>query len=163
EIAKAAGVDPDEPPQANEQPQVGGEIDGKKLVEEVEEELRKSGPKGFFLNKPLLEKIADAAVRDSAIYAAARAAATAGEVSSRECDKASKPIAMEIAESIVRMARGATGGFFETDGCICRRKFTMQGVDQIPLCNFSCRIVGETIRDDGAEQRIMYAIVGKLD
>jgi hypothetical protein len=162
EIAKAAGVDPDEQPRSSEQPQAGGEVDGAKLIEEVETELGKSGPTGFFLNKPPLEKIADAAVRDPAIYGAAKAAATAGGVKSREFDKAIKPIAMEIAENIVRTSRGATGGFFESDGCICRRKFTMQGVDHIPLCNFTCRITGETVRDDGAEKRIMYTITGNL-
>ena len=48
------------------------------------------------------------------------------------------------------------------DGCIVWRKSTNNGDIPVRLCNFAAQIVGEEVRDDGAEQKTMLAVEGTL-
>lgn len=45
---------------------------------------------------------------------------------------------------------------------ICHERETNAGQVTVPLCNFDVRIVGEEVRDDGAEQTTIFAIEGAL-
>ena len=66
---------------------------------------------------------------------------------------------------------GAAGGDGATEqagpyklinGVICHEKRTQDGPVTLPLCNFDARIVGEEIRDDGAERNTVFEIEGSL-
>ncbi len=66
---------------------------------------------------------------------------------------------------------GAQGGDGATEragpykligGAICHERDTKDGPVTIPLCNFDVRIVGEEIRDDGAERITVFAVEGAL-
>ena len=45
---------------------------------------------------------------------------------------------------------------------ICHEKKTPDGPVTMPLCNFNVRIIGEEIRDDGAERITIFSIEGLL-
>lgn len=53
--------------------------------------------------------------------------------------------------------------YMESDGRICHRKFREEGVHLLPLANFTAHIVGEVVRDDGAERQTFLALEGRLD
>ena len=60
---------------------------------------------------------------------------------------------------------GATeraGLYSVINGAICRLKDTQEGLVTVPLCNFDVRIVGEEVRDDGAEQVTVFVVEGTL-
>ncbi|MDK1021840.1 MAG: hypothetical protein QGD90_09425 [Candidatus Hydrogenedentes bacterium] len=45
---------------------------------------------------------------------------------------------------------------------ICHEKKTNEGPITVPLCNFDARIIGEEVRDDGAEQTTFFTVEGTL-
>jgi hypothetical protein len=55
-----------------------------------------------------------------------------------------------------------THGYTVKDGCLARWKPTRDGQTLIPLCNFAARIVADVIEDDGAAERRVYEVQGKL-
>ncbi|MCZ6859211.1 MAG: toprim domain-containing protein [Alphaproteobacteria bacterium] len=66
---------------------------------------------------------------------------------------------------------GGTGGVEEIEragpykivnGAICHGRDTKDGPVTVPLCNFDARIVGEEVRDDGAEQITVFSVKGTL-
>lgn len=48
-------------------------------------------------------------------------------------------------------------------GRLCLRKVNNEGVRLVPLANFSARITGEVVRDDGAERQAFLSLEGRLD
>jgi hypothetical protein len=60
---------------------------------------------------------------------------------------------------------GATeiaGPYRVVNGAICHQQNTKDGPVTVPLCNFDVRIIGEEIRDDGAEQIAVFSVEGSL-
>ena len=60
---------------------------------------------------------------------------------------------------------GATeraGPYKIVNGAICHERDTKEGPITVPLANFDVRIVGEEIRDDGAERITVFAVGGAL-
>ncbi|MDA1054805.1 MAG: DUF3854 domain-containing protein [Planctomycetota bacterium] len=149
EIAKAAGV--------QDKQSVADEITAL-----VNERLNDS-PQALFADEKLLGRIAKLSVGDPDAYASVRQTLRDGRVRLRDFDHALKKRVIEaVKEQPPEFARGATGGFFEGNGSICRTKLTPHGLLTVPLANFVARIVDETVRDDGAESRVMLGISGKL-
>lgn len=52
--------------------------------------------------------------------------------------------------------------YTENGGRICQRKQTDSGPVFIPLCNFAAAIVGELVKDDGAEKQTYFSLEGRL-
>src|SRR5262249_15575119 len=72
-----------------------------------------------------------------------------------------------IARSIAQYPSGDEAGgvlppYFEHNGAVHLRKMTKEGTVSVPLCNFTARIVGEVVYDDGAEQTRRLAVEGSL-
>jgi len=58
----------------------------------------------------------------------------------------------------------APSPYIENGGRLTLRKMTPAGKpDFVPLCNFAARIVGEVVRDDGAEKQTFLSMEGRLD
>ena len=54
--------------------------------------------------------------------------------------------------------------YCENGGRLCLRKMSNEGQPHLlPLANFSARIVGEVVRDDGAEKQTFLSVEGRLD
>lgn len=54
--------------------------------------------------------------------------------------------------------------YVENGGRLCLRKMTQEGrLNHVPLANFSARIVGEVVKDDGAEKQTFLTLEGRLD
>jgi len=149
EIAKAAGVE-DERTAADE------------IIDTVKKRLQDS-PQVLYGDEKLLDRVAGLSVEIPDAYAAVRQTLRDGGVKIRDFDHAMKKrIVDAVKAQPPELARGETGGFFESDGCVCRTKLTPHAPVTVPLANFTARIVDETVRDDGAERRVMLGIQGKL-
>lgn len=121
------------------------------------------GPESFFADRELLEGLAYVAVSDKAEYAILRSAVRSAGFKIRDFDAALKPFVGSVTKSIRgSTSRGATGGYFEQAGCICRSRQTSDGPETVDLCNFTAHIVDETVRDDGAEKSTVLGIQGTL-
>ena len=58
----------------------------------------------------------------------------------------------------------APSPYVENGGRLCLRKMSNEGQSHLlPLANFSARIVGEVVRDDGAEKQTFLSVEGRLD
>jgi hypothetical protein len=57
---------------------------------------------------------------------------------------------------------GNGGPYRISGGCIVHVKLSRDGVVEVPLCNFTARIVEEVLHDDGAEQTLSLALEGSL-
>ena len=57
----------------------------------------------------------------------------------------------------------ASSPYCENGGRLCLRKMSDEGPRLLPLANFSARIVGEVVRDDGAEKQTFLSVEGRLD
>ncbi|MEE8214757.1 MAG: hypothetical protein V3R79_09220, partial [Alphaproteobacteria bacterium] len=78
----------------------------------------------------------------------------------------------EIRRSSFRVIEGGAGGgdgatvqagpYKIINGAVCHEKETRDGPVTVPLCNFDVRIVGEEVRDDGAEQTTIFSLEGFL-
>jgi hypothetical protein len=55
-----------------------------------------------------------------------------------------------------------THGYTVKDGCLARWKPTRDGQTLVCLCNFDARIIADVIEDDGAAERRVYEVQGKL-
>lgn len=53
--------------------------------------------------------------------------------------------------------------YVESSGRLCLRKMSEHGSRLVPLSNFVARIVGEVVRDDGAETHTFLSLDGRLD
>jgi len=149
EIAQAAGV-PDKQSVADE------------ITALVDERLKDS-PQALFADEKLLGRIARLSVDNPDAFASVRQTLRDGGVRLRDFDHALKKRVIEaVKEQPPELARGETGGFFESNGSICRTKLTSHGPLTVPLANFTARIVDETVRDDGAESRVTLGVSGKL-
>jgi len=132
-------------------------------VETRLDEALQAGPAGLFKDAELLEALARLAVQDAAAYSGLRVKLAGAKTRMRDFDRAMKQrIEAAIRERPPEMARNAQGGFFESEGQICRIKLTAFAPVSVPLCNFTAGIVDETVRDDGQERRVVLGIAGKL-
>ncbi len=59
-------------------------------------------------------------------------------------------------------ATDRAGPYKVVGNTICHEKKTPDGPVTIPLCNFNTQIIGEEIRDDGAERITVFSIEGTL-
>jgi hypothetical protein len=58
----------------------------------------------------------------------------------------------------------APSPYLENGGRLCQRKMTQEGkLNFVPLANFTAQIVGEVVRDDGAEKQTFLSVEGRLD
>ena len=132
-------------------------------LDRLAEVLASEGAAGLFRDKKLLQALAALSVDDPPEYARHRVTLREAGVKMRDYDRAVRRIINEeIKERPPHPARGKTGGFFEYDGCICRTKLTLDGPLSVQLCNFTAAIVDETVRDDGADRRVLLGIEGQL-
>lgn len=133
------------------------------IRQEITDCLEKDGPIGLYDDSDLFNRIAETAVKDKPGYAAIRVILRSYGIKSREFDKAIKPlIVAKTKEQPTEVARDEAGGFFESDGQLCRMKLTTEGPVIIPLCNFIAKIVDETIYDDGALTNLVLGVEGSL-
>jgi hypothetical protein len=130
-------------------------------LDRLDKVLADEGAAGLFRDKKLLEDLAALSVDDPPQYARRRVSLRDAGVKMRDFDRAIRRlITEEIKKRPPDLVRGKTGGFFESDGYICRTKLTLDGPVTVPLCNFTATITDETIRDDGAERRVVLGISG---
>lgn len=150
EIARAAGV---------EIPV----IRASELGAQLQSALNEEGPAGLFGNHDLLESLAKVAITDPAQFAIHRDSLRGTDVKLRDLDRVLRPLQTSLRAENPSSATVETEKYFVSeDGCICRQKKTFDGLVNVVLANFGARIVEQVTHDDGAEQRIVLAIEGKL-
>ena len=130
-------------------------------LERLQEVVTAGGAGALFSDRPLLQALARLANADPAAFAAHRAVLK-GLVSLRDLDAALKPFRREQARERPPVLL-ATAGYRVSSGCIVRERLTPDGqMVEVPLCNFTARIVEEAVHDDGAEQSSVLTVEGKL-
>jgi hypothetical protein len=137
---------------SDESPNPPNELDG------LYEVLQSGGSEALFRDKAILKALVHLESEDSAQFAAIRASIK-GQVSLRELDKALVPLRREQARARPP-AVATTCPYRVVGGCIVREQLTNNGAVEIPLCNFSARIVEVISRDDGAEKTTAFGIEG---
>lgn len=133
------------------------------LFERIDATIAEHGPGGIYRDRSLLETFAQLAVNDAPEFARVRDKLRSSKVKMQDFDRAIKQmVAKAVADQPPSFSRGGTGGFFESEGCICRTKFTAFQPVTVPLANFTAEIVDETTRDDGQERRVVLGVAGEL-
>jgi hypothetical protein len=123
-------------------------------------EVLNEGPEAIYRNGDLLRALAALAEGDRAEFACKRAAMQRAGVKLRDLDAALAPHRQELRRQHPPIL--VVGAYRVAEGCIVHQRSTQQGPVEVPLANWSGRIVGETVHDDGADRRITYAVVGAL-
>jgi hypothetical protein len=123
----------------------------------LQDVLDAGGAEALFLDKPLMQALADQSVSDPTGFAAVRASIRQ-RVPLRDLDKALRPFHRPVdpGEEV------SAPTYVEHSGCICRNLQTKDGSVLVRLCNFSARIVEQVVHDDGAEQTRSLALQGTL-
>jgi hypothetical protein len=128
------------------------------------EVLESGGAIALFKDLDLLAALAKLAETDPAEYACIRARLKTAGVSLRDLEKALAPLRQELRREL-RAASGmvSAGEYRIAAGRIVRVSMKPNGsVEEIPLCNFSARIVEQITVDDGAENRTLLGIDGMM-
>lgn len=163
---------------AARKPRAGGETAAQAAKQAADEEaaaqltesiLNRAGPLlaagdvlGFYSDDPLLSDLARLRILSQPRYMGVRDSLRQKKIRSREFDAVMKPkIEAALRGLAPEHARGETGGFFEADGQICREKLGPNGPLIVQCCNFTARIVEETVFDDGLEQQACFGLVGR--
>src|SRR5262249_22455260 len=118
------------------------------------------GAEAFFRDAELLRALAQLAESDPAEFACRRAHLQRAGVRLRDLETVVAPRRQEL-----RRRPGppeASGPYRESAGRIVREVLTPNGPVEVPLANWSGRIVEEKVVDDGAERRISLAVEGAL-
>jgi hypothetical protein len=138
-------------------------IPASELGLQLQSALDEGGPAELFGNHDLLEALAKTALTDPAQFAIHRDYLRGAGLKLRDLDRALKPLQKKLRAENPAAAIVETENYFVSeDGCICRQKMTFDGLVSVPLANFAAQIVEQVTHDDGAEQRIVLAIEGKL-
>ena len=102
---------------------------------------------------------------DPAAFARLKAELKQAGVPLRDLNREIQRYAFRVIEGGAAGGDGATeraGPYKLINGTICHEKDTQSGRITVPLCNFDARIIGEEIRDDGAERYTVFTITGTL-
>jgi Domain of unknown function (DUF3854)/Domain of unknown function (DUF927) len=124
------------------------------------EVLADGGAEALYRNGELLRALAQLAESDPAEFACRRAQLQRAGVKLRDLDKALAPLRQELRRR--QPPPDAADCYRIVGGRIVRDVLTKDGPVETPLANWSGRIVEETVRDDGAERRIVLAVEGAL-
>jgi hypothetical protein len=120
--------------------------------------LQAGGPEALFRDQSILKALARVEADDPAQFAAIRAS-IGGRVRLRDLDKSLAPFRRERARERPPAVEAA-GVYRVVGGCIVRERLTQDGAVEVPLCNFSARIIEVITRDDGAERTTVFGIEG---
>jgi hypothetical protein len=124
------------------------------------DEVLNDGPEAVYRNGELLVALAALAEGEPAEFACRRVTMQRAGVKLRDLDNALAPHRQELRRQCPPIL--AAGAYRVAAGCIVHQRPTPQGPVEVPLANWSGRIVGETVHDDGADRRITYAVEGAL-
>jgi hypothetical protein len=129
-------------------------------LERLPEVLAAGGAPALFGDKPLLAALARLEATDPAAFAARRATLKGQGVSLTDLGRALAPLRQEHRRQ--QPAPDAAGCYRIASGRIVRDVLTKDGPVEVPLTNWSGRIVEQTVHDDGAERRLSFAVEGNL-
>jgi hypothetical protein len=138
---------------ANEPPQESSALDRIAVV-------LSDGPEAFFRDAELLRALALLAEDNPAEFACHRARLRGAGIRLPDLDKALSPLRRELRRA--RPPIDAAGSYRIVGGRIVRVVLTRDGPVEVPLANWSARIVEEIVHDDGAERRMTFAVEGAL-
>ncbi len=133
------------------------------VLERVLYVLKSGGVSGLYADAALLAELASLAVDASPTYAAVRATLQKQRASIRDLEKVLKPLVQKIwAERSAAAAPSGGTEYSVKDGRLARERQTQDGAVMVPLANFDCRIVYQTVHDDGADQTTYLTLEGAL-
>ncbi len=135
----------------------------KALVSDLAE--RAETDKGAPFESDVLSALAILRYGDPAEYQRVREGLRKAGVSRRDLDREVLKQNLRVIDGGADDSNGATeraGPYKVVSGALCHEKRTPDGPVIMPLCNFDVRIVGEEIRDDGAERITIFSIEGLL-
>ena len=118
------------------------------------------GVEAFFRDRELLEALARLAETDAPEFACVRAKLQKAKISLRDFDASLAPFRRNIRAE--RPPLESSGSYRIVAGRIVNLRTTRDGPVEVPLANWSGRIVEEVVHDDGAERRISLAVEGAL-
>lgn len=126
--------------------------------------LDAGGPTALFRDQNLLRDLARVMATEPAESAILRDQLRGEGIKTRELDRVLKPLIRSLRiDNPAALPVDETETYFVSEaGCICRQKETADGQVSIPLANFAAEIVEQTVYDDGAEKRTVFAIEGSL-
>ncbi|MHB1524617.1 MAG: DUF3854 domain-containing protein [Candidatus Dormibacteria bacterium] len=122
--------------------------------------LAENGVEGLYGDGELLDALARLAESDPAAYAGRRTQLKREGASVRDLDKALAGRRAAVRAELP--PRVAEAGYRISGGRLVRDQLTGQGAVEVPLSNFTARIVAETTRDDGAERSVSLSVEGAL-
>ena len=123
--------------------------------------LANGGAEELYRDEELLRALARLAEENAPEYMCVRARLRATGVRLTELNKILAPLQQEIRRE--RPPLDADGCYRVSAGRFVRDVLTnQQGIVEVPLANWSGRIVEETVHDDGAERRITFSVEGAL-
>jgi hypothetical protein len=125
-------------------------------LDRLQDVLAIGGAEALFLDKALMQSLANLRSTDLAGFFAVRAQ-IGKRVKLREFDTALRAFSPSVPSN-----RPESSPYFESGGCINRNVMTKDGQVSMPLCNFSARIVEDLEHDDGGEKKRFFAIEGGL-
>ena len=139
---------------AGEPPPESGELD------RLADVLAQGGIEAVYRDPKLLAALAALAENDPAEYACRRAQLQLRGAKLRDLDRALAPLRQVLRSE--RPPLDAAACYRVSGGRIVRDVMTQDGPIEVPLTNWSGRIVEETEHDDGAERRRTLAVEGAL-
>jgi hypothetical protein len=122
--------------------------------------LAETGVEGLYRDGELLDALARLAETDPTAFAARRVQLKREGVSVRDLDKALAGRRAAVRAELP--PRVLEAGYRVAGGRLVRDTLTPQGAVEVPLSNFTAKIVAETTRDDGAERSVSLSVEGQL-
>jgi hypothetical protein len=129
-------------------------------LDRLETVLADGGAVALFRDPELLRALARLSETDPAEFACRRAQLQGAGVKLREFDRTLAPLRQELRRE--RPPADAADCYRVSGGRIVREVLTKDGPIEVPLANWSGRIVEEVLHDDGAERRLTFAVEGAL-
>ncbi len=126
---------------------------------------RAKADKGAPFEPDALKALSVIRVHDQANFQRLRDNLKNAGVSMRDLNKEVQKYGYRVIQGGAAGGDGATeraGPYKVINRAICYEKDTKEGPVTLPLCNFDVRIIGEEVRDDGAEQVNVFAVEGAL-
>jgi hypothetical protein len=136
----------------------------KTVFDRIQDVLAKDGPAALYADEELLRDVADLAVNNRAGYAAAREMVRKCKGSVKDLDRALRPLVDALRQE---RQTDTTGGepsnpYRETPAGITWLRLIHDTEFEVPLTNFTARIVADVALDDGAEIRRRFEIEAAL-
>jgi len=154
EAARAATAEALATATAGEPPPPPDPLDGLDAV------LADGGAEALYRNGELLRALARLAEDDPAEFACRRAQLQRAGARLRDLDRALAPLRQTLRRE--QPPLDAASCYRVSGGRIVRDAQTRDGPVEVPLTNWSGRIVEQTAHDDGAERRLTFAVEGVL-